>query len=41
MSAFGDKAVSDGVSFVFREGMSRKKVMVPAITEVLEANPKK
>ena len=40
-SAFGDKAVSDGVSYVFRESMSRKKVMVPAITEVLEANPKK
>lgn len=40
-SAFGDKAVPDGVSYVFRESMSRKKVMVPAITEVLEANPKK
>ena len=39
--AFGDKAVSDGVTYVFRESMSRKKVMVPAITEVLEANPKK
>lgn len=40
-SAFGDKAVSDGVTYVFRESMSRKKVMVPAITDVLEANPKK
>lgn len=39
--AFGDKAVSDGVTYVFRESMSRKKVMVPAITDVLEANPKK
>ena len=40
-SAFGDKAVSDGVTYVFRESMSRKKVMVPSITDVLEANPKK
>ena len=39
--AFGDKAVYDGVTYVFRESMSRKKVMVPAITDVLEANPKK
>ena len=38
-SAFGDKAVSDGVTF--RESMSRKKVMVPAITDVLESNSKK
>lgn len=39
-AAFGDKAVFDGVSYVFRPGMSRKKVLVPAITGVLESHPK-
>ncbi len=39
-SAFGDKAVFDGTSYVFNPGMSRKKVLVPAITEVLKAHPK-
>ena len=37
VSAFGDTAQYDGVSFKFNPGMSRKQVVVPAITGVLEA----
>ena len=36
-NAFGKKAAFDGLSYVFRPGMSRKKVLVPAVTEVLES----
>lgn len=38
-AAFGDRAVFDGTSYVFKPGISRKQVLVPAITEVLEAHP--
>lgn len=41
VSAFGDRAVFNGTAYVFKPGMSRKKELVPAITKVLEANPKK
>lgn len=39
-TAFGDKAVSDGTAYRFEPGMSRRQVLVPAITDVLEAYPK-
>lgn len=39
-AAFGDRAVFDGTSYVLKPGISRKKEMVPAITDVLEASPK-
>ena len=39
-AAFGDKAVFDGTAYVLNPGVSRKKVLVPAITNVLEAHPK-
>ncbi len=39
-SAFGETAVYDGVSFRIEPGISRKKVLVPAITDVLESCPK-
>lgn len=39
-AAFGDDAVYDGVSYRIEPGISRKKVLVPAITEILEAYPK-
>ena len=39
-TAFGDKAVFDGTSFVLNPGISRKQVLVPAITNILEASPK-
>ena len=38
-AAFGDRAVFDGTSYVFKPGISRKQALVPAITEVLEAHP--
>ncbi len=38
-SAFPD-AVFDGTSFKFDPGMSRKQVLVPAVTDILEAYPK-
>ncbi|WP_029320640.1 hypothetical protein [Butyrivibrio sp. AE3004] len=38
--AFGDKATFDGTSYILSPGISRKKEMVPAISEVLEAYPK-
>ncbi len=34
-AAFGDEAVYDGVSYRLEPGVSRKQVLVPAITEVL------
>ena len=39
-AAFGDRAVFDGTSYVLKPGISRKKEMVPAIKDVLEASPK-
>ena len=39
-AAFGNDAVYDGVSYRFEPGISRKQVLVPAITEILEAYPK-
>ena len=39
-AAFGDRTVFDGTSYVLKPGISRKKEMVPAITDVLEASPK-
>ena len=38
-AAFPDQPVFDGTSFVFNPGMSRKQVLVPAITAVLESHP--
>jgi len=37
-TAFPD-AVFDGTSYVLRPGISRKQVLVPAITDVLESHP--
>ena len=39
-TAFEDTAKYDGVSYRIEPGISRKKVLVPAITEILEAHPK-
>ena len=39
-SAFGDDAVYDGVSYRLEPGISRKQVLVPAITDILEAYPR-
>ena len=39
-TALGDKAVFDGTAYVVKPGISRKQVMVPAITSVLESFPK-
>ena len=38
--AFGDKAVFDGTSYVLNPGVSRRQVLVPAITDVLESHPR-
>lgn len=38
--AFGDTAAFDGTSYRFEPYMSRKAVFIPAITDVLESNPK-
>ncbi len=38
--AFGDDAVYDGVSYRLEPGISRKRVLVPAITDILENYPK-
>ena len=40
-TAFGDRAVFDGTSYVLKPGISRKKEMVPAFKVVLENNQKK
>jgi len=39
-SAFGDDAVHDGASYRFEPGISRKQVLVPAITDLLQSYPK-
>ena len=39
-TAFGDIAVYDGSSYRLEPGISRKQVLVPAITDILEAHPK-
>ncbi len=39
-TAFGDKAVFDGESYRLEPGISRKKDLVPAINDILEAHPK-
>ena len=39
-AAFGDKAVYDGSAFRIEPGISRKRDLVPAITNVLESYPK-
>ena len=39
-AAFGDDAVYDGVSYRLEPGISRKQVLVPAITDILEAYPR-
>lgn len=38
--AFGDRAVFDGTAYRMEPGISRKKDMVPGITDVLNAHPK-
>ena len=38
-TAFGEDAVYDGVSYRLEPGISRKQVLVPAITNVLESYP--
>ena len=38
-AAFGETAVFDGASYVLTPSISRKTVMVPAITDVLKARP--
>ena len=40
IAAFGDDAIFDGISYRIEPGISRKKVLVPAITDVLESYPK-
>ena len=39
-TAFGDAAAYDGTSYRLEPGISRKQVLVPAITDILEAYPK-
>ena len=39
-TAFGDAVVFDGMSYRMEPSVSRKKVLVPAFTDVLEAHPK-
>ena len=39
-AAFGDTAEYDGTSYILKPGISRKQVLVPAITDVLESYPK-
>ena len=38
-AAFGETAVFDGTSYVITPDVSRKTIMVPAITDVLKAHP--
>ena len=38
-AAFGDQAAWNGTAFVFEPGVSRKQVLVPAISEALAAHP--
>ncbi len=39
-TAFGENAVYDGTSYRLEPGISRKQVLVPAITDILESYPK-
>lgn len=39
-TAYGDRAVFDGTSYRLEPGISRKKELVPAITDLLESYPK-
>jgi hypothetical protein len=39
-AAFGDTAEFDGTSYILKPGISRKQVLVPAITDVLDSYPK-
>ena len=39
-TAFEGEAVYDGTSYRLEPGISRKQVLVPAITDVLESHPK-
>ena len=39
-AAFGERAVYDGTSYRLEPGVSRKKELVPAITDLLESYPK-
>ena len=39
-TAFGDRAERDGDAYVLKPGISRKKVLAPAISDILEASPK-
>ena len=39
-TAFGKNAAYDGHSYRFEPGMSRKRVLVPAITDALKSYPK-
>ena len=39
-TAFGDDSVYDGISYRLEPGISRKQVLVPAITDILESYPK-
>jgi hypothetical protein len=39
-TAYGDRAVFDGTSYVLKPGISRKKEMVPAFKVILEKNQK-
>ena len=39
-TAFGDAAVHDEILYRLEPGISRKQVLVPAITDVLESHPK-
>ena len=38
--AIGDKAEFDGTSYIVKPYMSRKSVLIPAITDILESYPK-
>ena len=38
-TAFGDRAVFDGTSFVLKPGISRKRDMVPSVMDVLSMHP--
>jgi manganese-dependent inorganic pyrophosphatase len=40
-TAYGDRAVFDGTSYVLKPGISRKKDLVPALKVILEKNQKK
>ncbi len=39
LAAVGENAEYDGTSYIFRPYMSRKSVLVPAITDIMESYP--